>query len=149
MEIVTDNSKVIDALKGQIANIRKSLGRFDEEGIAPTIIIDGLVRQNELLQRQNDELQLIKQRYENLIFAVGSKYPNESRHETALRYIQQAENRDHQPCGADNIDNSKVFEDALKHGVGVMSVGLGGAKHVPHDEIFDRQQSTNEGSNGE
>lgn len=56
MEIVTDNSKVIDALKGQIANIRKSLGRFDEEGIAPTIIIDGLVRQNELLQRQNDEL---------------------------------------------------------------------------------------------
>jgi predicted nucleic acid-binding Zn-ribbon protein len=52
------------------------------------------------LQRQNDELNLIKERYEKLIFAVENKHPDESRHETALRYIRQAENRGHQPCGA-------------------------------------------------
>lgn len=33
--------------------------------------------------------------YNELIFAVGNKYPNETRHQTALRYIQQAET-----CGA-------------------------------------------------
>jgi len=30
-------------------------------------------------------------KYAELILAVAHKYPNESRHETALRYIQQAE----------------------------------------------------------
>jgi hypothetical protein len=29
--------------------------------------------------------------YEELLYAVGNKYPGESRHETALRYIRQAE----------------------------------------------------------
>lgn len=29
--------------------------------------------------------------YHELLFAVGNKYPNESRHETALRYIRRAE----------------------------------------------------------
>lgn len=36
-------------------------------------------------------LKLIKQKYYELIYAVGNKYPNETRHETALRYIKQAE----------------------------------------------------------
>jgi len=30
-------------------------------------------------------------KYNELLLAVGQKYPNESRHETALRYIRQAE----------------------------------------------------------
>ncbi|MCP4186306.1 MAG: hypothetical protein GY763_01760 [Gammaproteobacteria bacterium] len=29
--------------------------------------------------------------YFNLLFAVRSKFPNETRHETALRYIREAE----------------------------------------------------------
>ena len=29
--------------------------------------------------------------YNELLFAVGNKHPNETRHQTALRYIQQAE----------------------------------------------------------
>ena len=42
--------------------------------------------------------------YHQLIMAVGSKYPNESRHETALRYINQAENQSDSPtCCNDNI----------------------------------------------
>jgi len=31
--------------------------------------------------------------YEELLLYVGSKYPNETRHETALRYIKEAESR--------------------------------------------------------
>ena len=31
-------------------------------------------------------------KYNELLFAVGNKYPNETRHETALRYIRAAEN---------------------------------------------------------
>jgi hypothetical protein len=34
----------------------------------------------------------ISKLYNELIHAVCKKYPNESRHETALRYIKQAEN---------------------------------------------------------
>lgn len=33
-------------------------------------------------------------RYHELLYAVGNKYPGESRHDTALRYIQQAESKD-------------------------------------------------------
>jgi hypothetical protein len=33
----------------------------------------------------------VETRYWELIYAVGKKWPNESRHETALRYIRQAE----------------------------------------------------------
>lgn len=31
------------------------------------------------------------QKYHELLWAVANKYPDESRHETALRYIQDAE----------------------------------------------------------
>lgn len=37
-------------------------------------------------------------KYAELIYAVGNKYPGETRHETALRYIRQAENRDLGPA---------------------------------------------------
>ncbi len=38
-----------------------------------------------------------KQAYFELIYAVGIKHPNETRHETALRYIKQAEMSDNKP----------------------------------------------------
>lgn len=31
--------------------------------------------------------------YNELIYAVGKKYPGETRHQTALRYIREAENK--------------------------------------------------------
>ena len=34
-----------------------------------------------------------KAKYEELIMSVGTKWPNETRHETALRYIRRAEER--------------------------------------------------------
>jgi len=33
----------------------------------------------------------VKLKYEELILAVGTKFPGETRHETALRYIRDAE----------------------------------------------------------
>lgn len=33
----------------------------------------------------------IEKQYHELLYAVGNKYEGESRHQTALRYIQQAE----------------------------------------------------------
>jgi hypothetical protein len=32
------------------------------------------------------------EKYDELLYSVGNKYPNESRHETALRYIRNSEN---------------------------------------------------------
>lgn len=40
---------------------------------------------------QARELETVKAQYHELLFHVGTKHPNESRHETALRYIRQAE----------------------------------------------------------
>lgn len=39
-------------------------------------------------------LEDISVKYNELIFAVGNKYPNETRHETALKYIRRAEKSD-------------------------------------------------------
>lgn len=49
-------------------------------------------------QEQHAELQ---RKYDELLYAVGNKYPGETRHQTALRYIQQAETHEGGPvqCG--------------------------------------------------
>lgn len=38
------------------------------------------------------------ERYHELLYAVASKHPNESRHDTALRYINNAESASHGPA---------------------------------------------------
>lgn len=35
--------------------------------------------------------QLLRQQYDDLIYQVATKYPNESRHDTAKRYIRERE----------------------------------------------------------
>jgi len=52
--------------------------------------------------RGYEKFELIEQRaeaaeakYKELLYAVGSKWPNETRHQTALRYIRERENRGH------------------------------------------------------
>jgi len=42
-----------------------------------------------------NELLEIKEKYYELIMQVGRKFQNESRHETALRYIKETEERAH------------------------------------------------------
>jgi hypothetical protein len=52
-------------------------------------------------------------KYDELILAVGKKYPDESRHETALRYIRQAEipsADDMRPCAAPSTDTPLRIE---------------------------------------
>ena len=39
----------------------------------------------------NSARDAISQQYYELLYSVEQKFPNESRHQTALRYIQQAE----------------------------------------------------------
>lgn len=43
------------------------------------------------LQKQIETLEEFKTKYHELLWAVGKKYPDETRHHTALRYINQAE----------------------------------------------------------
>jgi|SRR5690606_6923971 len=40
------------------------------------------------------ETEEVGEKYNELLYAVGRKYPGETRHETALRYIRQAESSD-------------------------------------------------------
>ena len=41
----------------------------------------------------------IRAKYHELLYGVSRKYSEESRHETALRYILEAERRDHSQTG--------------------------------------------------
>ena len=45
------------------------------------------------LKKLSMECEDIQAKYNELLFSVGNKFPNETRHETALRYIREAENR--------------------------------------------------------
>ena len=45
----------------------------------------------EALSSQRQRVVGVGKQYEELIMAVGNKYPGETRHQTALRYIRQAE----------------------------------------------------------
>jgi hypothetical protein len=45
------------------------------------------------LAQQQAEIDELKKKYGELLFAVSIKHPDKSRHETALRYIRQAEHQ--------------------------------------------------------
>lgn len=64
--------------------------------------VTALVGEIEQLQQQNAEL---KEKYHELLFGVAQKFPDESRHQTALRYIQQREAE--AVSGEGCADNSK------------------------------------------
>lgn len=53
--------------------------------------IESLRQQLAACERQRDELKADAERYQELLYAVQRKFPNESRHETTLRYIKHAE----------------------------------------------------------
>jgi hypothetical protein len=65
----------VDILSGRSAKLEAFAELVRAEALAQPV------------QRQplTDEL------YNELLFAVGNKYPNETRHQTALRYIKDAE----------------------------------------------------------
>ena len=52
------------------------------------------------MSRLTDTIEDLEDRadkYYDLLYAVHRKFPNETRHETALRYIQNAESHDSNP----------------------------------------------------
>lgn len=66
---------------------------------------------------------LTDDKYDELIFAVGRKHPGETRHETALRYIRQAEISDSGPAkAAHGIKDAAAtaIRDFMKSGVGII-----------------------------
>ena len=77
---------VLDRMLQEIQFLRDHEGGpMDEE------VIDILRGKIADLERQRDELKADAERYQELLYAVQRKFPNESRHETALRYIKHAE----------------------------------------------------------
>ena len=48
---------------------------------------------HDLGMQRNNALNELRAQYNELIMAVGNKWPGETRHQTALRYIHQAEGR--------------------------------------------------------
>ena len=48
---------------------------------------------------RRDKYENLSDNYYELLWAVSSKYENETRHQTALRYIKQAEAKE-ENCGA-------------------------------------------------
>ena len=58
-----------------------------------------LLRQAESIEKMEESAV----KYQELIMAVGIKFPDESRHETALRYIQQAESHCEGPVEAKGL----------------------------------------------
>jgi len=45
----------------------------------------------------------LRDKYEELIMAVSKKFPEETRHQTALRYIVEHENSSNESCGKQDI----------------------------------------------
>jgi predicted nucleic acid-binding Zn-ribbon protein len=61
--------------------------------------LDVLVKQikSDTESRVRREMVEIENKYQELIMAVGNKYPGETRHQTALRYIKNAEVGENRP----------------------------------------------------
>ena len=53
------------------------------------------------LKKENQALKKISESYNELIAAVESKFPKESKHQTALRYIRDREIKISYSCSAD------------------------------------------------
>lgn len=66
-------------------------------------LLDGAIEHIERLEESN---KVLVENYNELIMQVANKFPDESRHETALRYIRQAENSDNQ-CAIANEQEIK------------------------------------------
>jgi len=54
---------------------------------------------------KEDDLESVRNKYNQLIMAVENKYEGETRHETALRLIQESQNGEGGKQGMSKIDN--------------------------------------------
>jgi hypothetical protein len=68
--------------------------------------IERAIKERESINVES-KLQPLVDLYNELLFAVGKKHPNETRHQTALRYIQQAEVTDEASTEAQSSGGDK------------------------------------------
>ena len=54
--------------------------------------------EQDLLDEVGAQIKELQAKYYELLYGVMSKFPNETRHETALRYIRNAETHDNGPA---------------------------------------------------
>ena len=85
----------IEAIKYAIEKI-KSADRVS--GQAETLVMQGVPQP--VLRTD------IEEKYNELIMAVAKKFTNETRHETALRYIKEAENFNDNSCVKNDSEQS-------------------------------------------
>lgn len=60
--------------------------------------------QGENLLKWMDSHDRLEEKYNELLMSVGTKYPNETRHQTALRYIREAERHSDTEAGQSKKD---------------------------------------------
>lgn len=56
---------------------------------------------NKMARKSNE----LRKKYNELLFAVSRKFPGETRHQTALRYIMEAESKSSGPAKATKGDD--------------------------------------------
>jgi len=102
--IKTERDTVVAIIDAAIGEARK--GWLSEHAAASliTAAVEGreyglaksgekLVNAFKLIDMQRAEIERLREAYNELIMAVARKFPDETRHQTALRYIQTAEQR--------------------------------------------------------
>lgn len=101
--------KLVDALRGLVsqwrAHVAENPASDESEGLrwciaeveeaiaapSPTWVETADKFYDARIKELEADLWAVREAYNELIMAVGKKHPGETRHQTALRYIQQAE----------------------------------------------------------
>ena len=81
---------LIERQAEDIAEVKKQAAIFERGHMAAESQIDEMA----------EEIAGLRRDYLELIYAVGNKWPGETRHQTALRYIYNAEHQAHGPSQA-------------------------------------------------
>lgn len=113
----TDDSTVRDGKNNVVFEIYDADIGFNEGELRKMLNAlnryDWLEHQVRSLTAERDKY---RDAYNELIFAVSHKYESETRHQTALKYIQQAEESSGEACA--NPDNGADFARQVKAELG-------------------------------
>jgi hypothetical protein len=88
----------VAGLLAKIDQLKDELSSYQKEVDSPADIreLKGWIKQYEGIAIENGKLKADKRelvdKYHELLFSVATKFPNETRHQTALRYINEKEN---------------------------------------------------------
>ena len=85
-----------------VSDAANDLREMDAKGKEMSRLIPSYIEQGLRIEQLERELAEAKRNYMDLIMSVGKAYPNETRHQTALRYIRECEtpSTDQAKCSA-------------------------------------------------